>query len=494
MKKTKFTLLLLFFVKVGYSQIVYNSSINAILKMAQNYATPSHPLYNPAKALEIFTKGVEQGNARAMNGLGMLYNKGIGVEENHVQALQWFEKAAAKGYSAALYNAALMHKDGNGTTQDFKRAYEYYSQSAARGFTSGLYGQGYMLYKGLGVAQDYIKAFTLFKKGALLGSTGSMYMLGLCYRNGYGTALNIDSARYWLKKVAAKGDKRAIAELEEPEAENSFEKKSSNYKKDKAATKPNILAEEKTYRKIEQRTSETEMEGTYTGYIIRYDWSGKHVINKSQLTLKLIRMNNQLNGEWEEEDGNTTSFQARLTDSALIFNNSIINRKDHYHPDKKILFEFKDAHLQLVKNSDSVYLAGNLQLYSIEHREPERPMYISLVRKEERKGIPISNKTEKLQLREEVPVSVLPPPVISKFLAYPNPFEKNFTVSFTLLQESNVEAILTDMSGRIIFQEKWIKQAAGQITKDITVELPAGTYILKLNYQRQAIKTVLIKQ
>ncbi|HEU0226913.1 MAG TPA: T9SS type A sorting domain-containing protein [Arachidicoccus soli] len=174
----------------------------------------------------------------------------------------------------------------------------------------------------------------------------------------------------------------------------------------------------------------------------------------------------------------------------MVFNSSAISRLDHYHATTPGNFEFKNAKLQLVKVKDSVYLAGNLQLYIPKEREPEKPMYISLVRKE------VKNSTKQALIKQEELLSIndVKEEKFTEFAAYPNPFNDSFTVSFNLTEQANVTATLTDMSGRQVHQQQWKQLNAGQQKQSITVNVLPGTYVLTLANGKQVKSLILIKQ
>ena len=482
-------ILLLLTIGSAFGQSKINKDLSIYKISAKTYANPKSRFYNPEEALKIYTKGAEEGNAEAMNGLGMLYMKGIGVAEDYGKALEWFEKGAALNYASAWYNAGLIYKNGLATEQNFVKTIEYFSKSAELNYPPGQYGLGYMYYKGLGIQQDYKKAFELFQKGAPRGSTGSMYMLGLCYRNGYGTKVNTDSARYWLTKIAEKGDKRAIAELEEPEPENSFELKKQE------TSLASIPSTEQTFRKISQQVSKGEIAGLYTGYIIHYDWSGKHIIGQSELTLSLEGKDKILKGQWIEANTAATTVQAELTDSALVFRNTVYAKTDHYHKILPRELEFRDARLQLVRRGDSVYLAGNLQLYSIEDREPFKPTYISLMRKPAVIPIPSqfaaapNAKTNNDMIRPALEEASQ----LEGIKIYPNPFSKSFRVNFNLKQAGKVWLYLSSMNGSLVYQEI-IELPAGNHSREIATDIPAGGYAFRIQYGKEVHSSVVIKE
>ena len=53
------------------------------------------------EAVKWYRKAAELGNAKAMVGLGLMYDYGDGVIEDDVEAYAWFNVAAAKGQNKA---------------------------------------------------------------------------------------------------------------------------------------------------------------------------------------------------------------------------------------------------------------------------------------------------------------------------------------------------------------------------------------------------------
>ena len=51
------------------------------------------------QAARLFSPLAEQGVASAQFYLGLMYDKGRGVRQDHTMALTWFHKAAAQGYA-----------------------------------------------------------------------------------------------------------------------------------------------------------------------------------------------------------------------------------------------------------------------------------------------------------------------------------------------------------------------------------------------------------
>lgn len=55
-----------------------------------------------ATALRELRPLAEQGNAGAQNRLGIMYEKGQGVPQDHAAAVKWYRKAAAQGYTVLI--------------------------------------------------------------------------------------------------------------------------------------------------------------------------------------------------------------------------------------------------------------------------------------------------------------------------------------------------------------------------------------------------------
>jgi hypothetical protein len=68
----------------------------------------------------------------------------------------------------------------------------------------------------------------------------------------------------------------------------------------------------------------------------------------------------------------------------------------------------------------------------------------------------------------------------SEFYMYPNPAKETFTINLNLTSESNIEIILSDISGRTVMQKKYGKLSAGNQTISIDTELSDGIYMVNM--------------
>lgn len=70
------------------------------------------------KALSLFRRLAEGGNAPAQYNLGILYANGDGVERNYAEAISWFRKAADQEFADAQFNLGAMYFRGEGVPID----------------------------------------------------------------------------------------------------------------------------------------------------------------------------------------------------------------------------------------------------------------------------------------------------------------------------------------------------------------------------------------
>jgi hypothetical protein len=474
-------------------KIFFLLSVLPIMLIAQNTDSVTDAKLNKALAamrggspdpnsLALLHEYANNGDAKAMNALGIQFKNGVGVTADNKQAFYWFEKAADNGYSKGWYNKGLAYKYGMGVPMDYSKAYNCFLTAANLNDPSGWYATGYMLYKGEGCSQNYTQAIAWFRKGAYANKANSMYFYGLSWRNGYGTDLNKDSAVFWLTKASELGYSLADVELKAPEPENSdiatdlLERiKAANAVMDKHTNR--VVNQ---YAKVENNVPADQITGAYGGYLIQYDWSGKHVVKASKLGITLIYDGKFLKGQWIEDDTLIMPIHASLTPKSLVFGNMQYNRKDHYSLAKPDIMTFRDATLQLSHSGDTVYLSGNLQMFSANRQEPGKPMCVALIRT----SLISSDSSKHIEiLGDDVSVR-----------AYPNPFANNLTLDFQLQTGNKVVTQILTLDGKIVYNKPSVWLDAGHYTMPIQAGyLAPGTYFLRLQYGSQVKTTKLIK-
>lgn len=379
------------------------------------------------------------------------------------------------------YHLALAYKDGKGVAMDYSKAYGYFQQAAELGDSQSVYAVAYMHYKGLGCTQDYELAAKLFAQGAYGNRNNSMYFYGLCWRNGYGVAQNKDSASYWLKKSAALGYTQAVAELKMPTPENSNNSATALARRIQSAAVPDKVPLNQFYKVTPHLPADSVIAGSYSGYLIRYDWSGRYPISskKLQLVLNLTKgKGSAITGRWLEDSIAPVSIEASLSKDSLEFESTAYKRKDHYSHDSAINYEFKNAALNIVRKGDSVYLAGNIYMFSPDRKEPSKPLFIALTRATVTNTDSSTIKKQYTGLTDSSNQTAA-----AKLLSvYPNPFDSYVNVQFRVNRSGNVGIELYNVAGVEVYRKP--SQALGIGTYTILVEpsnqLPTQTYLLRL--------------
>ena len=158
------------------------------------------------------------GDPRGENGLGVLYVRGQGMEQDLGRALDLFRSAAEKGLRAAQKNLGEMYAEGIGMARDDAAALHWFGLAAAQGDAGAQFSLGSMYGRGQGVERDYAKAMEWFLEAAEQGNAAAQANVGHLYRAGYGVERNYMLAYAWYG-VAAANDFNMGPELRESVAE-----------------------------------------------------------------------------------------------------------------------------------------------------------------------------------------------------------------------------------------------------------------------------------
>ncbi len=121
-------------------------------------------------AMEKWRPLADKGDTIAQNNIGIMYERGQGVERNDVEAAKWYQRAAAKGHAAAQNNLGLGYFNGRGVKRNYGEALKWYRRSAEQGDPGGQNNLGTMIRAGLGVPIDSVKALMWFELAAAGGS------------------------------------------------------------------------------------------------------------------------------------------------------------------------------------------------------------------------------------------------------------------------------------------------------------------------------------
>lgn len=105
----------------------------------------------------------------AYKGLGFLYDKGKGVDQNRFESFKWYLKAAELGDADAQNEVGLDYGYGSGVLPDFAESVRWYRKAAEQGNAHAMNNLGIAYEHGSGVPQDRNEAIKWYRKAAEKG-------------------------------------------------------------------------------------------------------------------------------------------------------------------------------------------------------------------------------------------------------------------------------------------------------------------------------------
>ena len=423
--------------------------------------------YTKEKAVSILLNAAENDTvAYAMNALGLAYMEGIGTEQNAEKAISWLKKAGENGYCDAYHNLGVIYKLGKcGEKQNFTAAYNAFIKGAEAGSDACRYGAGFMLYKGLGCAQDYGKAMELFQTASDNGNVYATYMFGLCYRNGYGTAQDEEQGMELLNQAATLGYSAAIEEMSRKNPENYLSGiiVSDSAFTDIPASMPEIKADV---------NDTTLLRGKYSGCVVMYDWSGRHVLGEKPVCMSVSRTGEEISG-YLLLGTDSVPFKADITaEGSLKFKKSYVSLKERYTFNGKVQYRLDSADLDIWNDR----IRGRLSLYSLSQREPERPMFMELYRG-------AYGKTDNDNTCANGYIAIAP-----------NPFDSQFDAIFELRENATATARVFDKFGVLIWQQSLGTFEAGKHKVTLSPDIRPGYHVLNISAGKQVLRTIIVKK
>ena len=113
----------------------------------------------------------EHGSVEAMNAIGLSYAIGRnGVSINGREAAKWLRMAAELGDAVALNGLGVLYRHGTGVDLSYEKAYKLFSLAADRGFATAMSNLGDMYEQGQYVNRDYAKAREWYQKSLDAGN------------------------------------------------------------------------------------------------------------------------------------------------------------------------------------------------------------------------------------------------------------------------------------------------------------------------------------
>lgn len=134
------------------------------------------------KAVELYIKAAEQGNAVAQVNLAWCYQEGSGVDKDDRKAVEWLIKAANQRCIEGMNNLGSLYEKGvpGVLAKDEKHAFSLYLLAAYQGHGSAFYNMGRCYEHGIGVDKQFFKAADCFNQAAKNGVDGASECAARC--------------------------------------------------------------------------------------------------------------------------------------------------------------------------------------------------------------------------------------------------------------------------------------------------------------------------
>ena len=424
------------------------------------------------KAVEFLKPCLEAQSANAQLIMGHLYLNSSQDEEDIQKGFQLIKKAAKQKHPVALENLGVLYKYGRGCKLNYNKARRAFKKASKLGNHKATYSLGYLYLKGLGnTKQDYKKAVKWFEKSEYPMAN---HWLGICYLKGYGVPKNITRANDLLKtNFEDQPTTESVNSVVETHSENAV----SPLETTEGAPVSNTITKDNIY-------------GKWNGKLLQFDWSGTSIEQSIPLELefKYDSINNNIQYKWKansEEEIGTTS----LIDDAIYFENlqiTLPHRSYHVEEQNTLEHEFLSSELSLKNIAGTHYLIGEIESYIPEWNEPSTPMRFVLTKE----SVTTENNIE----ISEAVLQALATQKNSFIKLYPNPFESDLIVAYTLKEASHIQIKL--MSILDMTQAHTIEQGKQQQAGDYRYHfdgsaLKKGLYVVSV-YVNGVKKTKLI--
>ena len=138
---------------------------------ADDYSTGLQALEagNAALTIELWRPLAESGDVEAQFGLGVMYNDGLGVEQDYVEANYWFLRAAEQGHAPSQFNLGNAYKNGTGMAAAPVMAVHWWRKAAEQDFGPAQFNLGSALLEGSGIQRDRAAALSWYRRAAANG-------------------------------------------------------------------------------------------------------------------------------------------------------------------------------------------------------------------------------------------------------------------------------------------------------------------------------------
>jgi len=453
---------------------------------AEKHIKGKSPFNNAGQAVKLLEDCAAQGNAAANHYMGLFYLNGMGVAQNDKKAFEHMLEAAQNGHAIAQYNLGRLYKYGTGCTIDFEKAVAWFEKAAAQNNHKASYSLGYMYFKGFGVQQDYNKAVHWLQQSK---DPMGRHWLGICHYFGYGTPANEEKALELLldnKITNSKTMVRYIYNNRKVKLEAVVQtalKENSKESSSVARTAVTSLQEEEKETNLEEK----ELQGTWIGKLVQYDWSGKEILHIHPIEVGidskdgLLKITTLFDKQQQETQALWQNGQLYLEKLPIVLPILYPN-----HPRFSITnYSLLSMGLKAKTINGTLYLTGAVDGYIDNWTEYSSPMGIVLKAK---------NRTATENKEEEL-LEALAAQAAHFVKLYPIPFKQDLAIQYHLETAGQVKVAITNYQSTVhvvVEPGKW--QEAGEHLYHIDSALPEGIYIVQVTVGNKMHTRMVVKE
>lgn len=174
------------------------------------YAWYRYAVQDYDNAAYFYKLAAEQNDAEAQFHMGLLHERGDGVEKLPETALRWYEKAAKQAHPPAQTRLGWLHEHGVYVPKNAVLAAKWYEKAAKLGYADAQFNLAALLDE-----QNRFQAAALwYEKAATQNHAKALFNLAVLYQDGNGVPKNTSKVRALLQQAAQLGLPEAQAALE----------------------------------------------------------------------------------------------------------------------------------------------------------------------------------------------------------------------------------------------------------------------------------------
>ena len=162
---------------------------------------------DPSRINQLITKyknTASEHEPQALNNLGTLHLKGLGVSKNEKQAKEYFLLAAKLGFAPAMYHLGLIFHKGLGVSVDPSRAEHWFRKAAALGDADAQFFLATILASKVDDEKKIFESLEWFQLAAQNGLVSAQYNLAITRKRVNPSQVFDKTSIYWLNVAAEK--------------------------------------------------------------------------------------------------------------------------------------------------------------------------------------------------------------------------------------------------------------------------------------------------